>query len=682
MMSDPFDPKGQRPHPPSDRAPAPPAGFPWRAFLWLTTLVLVLFIWFDAASTDPVHELPYSEFRAAIQAGDVSEVTLRGNSLHGRLSEDGAARWGGPEERSRFTTIVPQMEDRTLLETLEAQGVSVHVEAAEPPWWQQVLVGVLPWILVLGLLIWLWLYAQRRMMQSGGPGGMMNFGRSRARRIREERPSVTMDDVAGSRGAKRDLMEIVDFLRNPAKYHALGAKIPKGVLMVGPPGTGKTLLARAVAGEADVPFFNISGSEFIEMFVGVGASRVRDLFQNARKEAPALIFIDELDSVGRTRGAGLGGGHDEREQTLNQILTEMDGFEPDESVVVLAATNRPDVLDPALLRPGRFDRQVVLELPTREARQQILAVHARKVPLAGDVDLDRIAARTIGFSGADLENLVNEAALFAARRNQTQVDADCFESAREKITLGERRESRLSESERRIVAYHECGHALAAYFLPNTDPLEKVTVIPHGRALGLTEQTPNEERYNLNELYLKDRLKVMLGGRVAERVVFGVVSTGAENDLKEATKLARRMVGKWGMSRKLGPIGLPISEEHVFLGREMAHNREFSERMAELIDEEVRGLLIEMEAETTSLLEAHRAELDALAEAVLERESLSLDEIHPILGSPVTASDEGAQRSGPRAGEHHTPVDTGDDSREPEAERRAAAAPKTRQHGA
>jgi cell division protease FtsH len=632
-MTDPFersDPAEKRPAPSRDRQP--PAGFPWRAFLWLCALIMLMFIWFDAVSTEPTHELAYTGFRNAVAAGRVVEVRLRGNEIRGFLDEDGAATWGGPEQRERFTTIVPEMEDRRLLELLEANQVPVYVQPAEPAWWQQLLIGVLPWIVLLGLLIWLWIYAQRRMMQGGGPGGMMNFGRSKARRIREERPSVTMDHVAGVTGAKRDLMEVVDFLSNPAKYHALGAKIPKGVLMVGPPGTGKTLLARAVAGEADVPFFSISGSEFIEMFVGVGASRVRDLFEGARKEAPALIFIDELDSVGRTRGAGLGGGHDEREQTLNQILTEMDGFEPDESVVVIAATNRPDVLDPALMRPGRFDRKVVLELPTRDARRQILAVHSRQVPLAEDVDLDRIAARTVGFSGADLENLVNEAALNAARRDRTDVDMDCFEAARDKITLGERRESDLKESERRIVAYHECGHALAAYYLPNTDPLAKVTVIPHGRALGLTEQTPEEERYNLNEHYLKDRLKVMLGGRVAERVVFGVVSTGAENDLKEATKLARRMVAQWGMSEKLGPVGLSIGEEHVFLGREMTQNREFSERMAELIDDEVRALLMQMESETHTLLQQRRTELDTLATAVLERESLSLDEIRELLG--------------------------------------------------
>ncbi|WP_442777724.1 ATP-dependent zinc metalloprotease FtsH [Sediminicurvatus halobius] len=617
---------------------------PWYTFIWLSVLILVLSTWTQGEQAPGVREIPYSEFRAAVVDGEVREVTLRGNRLRGEFTDAAAERRGGAEATPRFYTIVPAQEDRTLLRLLEAHQVTVRAEPTEGPWWQQLLLGVVPWILLLAVFFWLWFYAQRRMMAQGGPGGLFGFGRSRARRFREKTPSVTMDQVAGVENAKRDLMEIVEFLRDPGRFRALGAKIPRGVLMVGPPGTGKTLIARAVAGEAGVTFFSISGSEFIEMFVGVGASRVRDLFQNARKEAPALIFIDELDAIGRSRGTGLGGGHDEREQTLNQILTEMDGFEGHEDVIVLAATNRPDVLDPALLRPGRFDRKVVLDRPHRDARRQILAVHTRQVPLADDVDLDRIAARTIGFAGADLANLVNEAALLAARRGLEKVDADCFEAARDRIVLGERREVSLDEEERRVVAYHECGHALAAWLLPHTDPLEKVTVIPHGQALGVTEQLPDEERYNFRESYLRDRIKVMLGGRAAERVVFDEVSSGAENDLRQATRLVRNMVAKWGMSERLGPLGLNIGDEHVFLGREMAQPRDHSERLAELIDDEVRSLLRELEQETEELLRTHRAALDGLAEAVLERETLDADDVKALLEPKAGRSSAAAER--------------------------------------
>jgi cell division protease FtsH len=424
----------------------------------------------------------------------------------------------------------------------------------------------------------------------------------------------------------------VAYLKEPERFRKLGVKIPRGVLLMGPPGTGKTLLAKAVAGEADVPFYSISGSEFVEMFVGVGASRVRDMFANAKKESPAIIFVDEIDSVGRARGAGLGGGHDEREQTLNQILAEMDGFDAHEAVVVMAATNRPDVLDPALLRPGRFDRKITLELPQRQARLKILKVHTRKVPLSDDVDLESIAAGTVGFSGADLENLINEAALIAAREEKPAVERVDFEQARERILFGSEREDLNIEKEKRAIAYHESGHALVAWLLPDTDPLKKVTIIPRGRALGVTEQVPEEDRHNVVRSYLLDRIAVMLGGRAAEKVVFGQVSSGAEQDLKEVTKLARRMVCQWGMSDRLAPVAFRHGEEHVFLGREMTQAKDFSEHTARIIDEEISAIAREMEEKAVALLTDHRDRLDALAEALIERETLAAEEIEELLG--------------------------------------------------
>ncbi|WP_440997007.1 ATP-dependent zinc metalloprotease FtsH [Arhodomonas sp. SL1] len=632
-----------------DRQPAPGPGGggqqqvpTWYVFLWMAALLMLVSYWTQFTPEDGVQSIAYSEFKEAVVAGEVAEVTLRGEEVRGRFTERGARTRGGEQAVERFRTIRPELEDRALLDLLEEHAVTIRAESQQLAWWQQLIINVLPWLLLLAFFFWLWYFAQRRVM-GGGAGGMFQFGRSKARRFREEHPSVTMDDVAGVETAKRDLREIVDFLKHPGKYQALGAKMPKGVLMVGPPGTGKTLLARAVAGEAGVPFYSISGSEFIEMFVGVGAARVRDMFQNARSEAPSLIFIDELDSIGRARGTGLGGGHDEREQTLNQILAEMDGFEPHEKVVVLAATNRPDVLDAALLRPGRFDRKVMLERPHKEARKAILEVHARNVPLAEDVDLGHLAERTTGFSGADLENLINEAALIAARQGREEVDAEILDTARDNLVLGERRDYTLSDEEKRMVAYHECGHALTAFYLTHTDPLEKVTVVPRGRALGLTEQTPREERYNLNESYLRDRISVMLGGRVSERLVFGEVSSGAQQDLKEATQLARRMVAQWGMSEKVGPVGLNVGEEHVFLGREMAQPRDHSERLAELVDEEVRRVLQEAERRTEELLTEHRDGLDRLATAVLERETLDADEIGEVLES---AGDAGVAARG------------------------------------
>jgi len=620
---------------PEDQKPAntPPAGIPNQySFLWLSAAIFLAMLWLQDSGQPRLQELAYSDFKAAVAADQVAQVTLKNETITGEYTDSGSAARSSDTtpgtSATAFRTIRPPMEDPELLNLLEDHQVTIKASPSGLPWWQELIRGFLPWILLLALMFWFWGAAQKRMTQGGGP---FDYGKSRARRATRETSTTTLNDVAGIESAKQEIQEIIDFLKTPEKFLALGASMPRGILLVGPPGTGKTLLAKAIAGEAEVPFFSISASEFIEMFVGVGAARVRDMFANARKEAPSLIFIDELDAIGRSRGAGLGGGHDEREQTLNQILTEMDGFAPQEKILVLAATNRPDVLDSALLRPGRFDRKITLDRPHREARVAILKVHVRKVPLARDVDLEQIAARTIGFSGADLKNLVNEAALTAARENLSEVNSHCFEVARDRITLGAVRDAKLSAEERESVAYHECGHALMAYHMPKADPLNKLTIIPHGMAMGVTEQTPREDHYSYTESYLKDRIKVMLGGRAAEKIVYGEVSTGAQSDLKEATTLIRRMIGQWGMSEKIGPLGLSIGEEHVFLGREMGLPREFSEKMAELIDREIQSELMELEKFTIDFLTAHRDQLEALAHAVLEKETLSAEEIDQIL---------------------------------------------------
>ncbi len=628
-MTAPGGPDNQQQKPDQNQQPAIPNQF---AFLWLSAAIFLMVLWLQDGGQPRLQDLAYSEFKTAVMNNQVAEVTLKEESITGLFTDSGAADFSSdsPARTSTpgFQTIRPPMEDPALLNLLEEHEVVIRATPSGLPWWQEMIRGFLPWILLLALMFWFWGAAQKRMTQGGGP---FDFSRSKARRARKETSTATLDDVAGIESAKREIAEIIDFLKSPEKYRALGAVMPKGVLLVGPPGTGKTLLARAIAGEAEVPFYSISASEFIEMFVGVGAARVRDMFKEARKDAPALIFIDELDAIGRSRGAGLGGGHDEREQTLNQILTEMDGFEAHENVLVLAATNRPDVLDSALLRPGRFDRKITLDRPHKEARAAILKVHVRKVPLANDVDLEQLAARTIGFSGADLKNLVNEAALTAARENLHEVNAHCFELARDRIILGEERDTKLTPKEREAVAYHECGHAIMAYYMPNADPLTKLTIIPHGMAMGVTEQTPREDHYTYNESYLKDRIKVMLGGRCSEKLIYGEVSTGAQNDLKEATALVRKMVGQWGMSEKIGPLGLSIGEEHVFLGREMGMPREFSEKMAEMIDEEIQSQLLALERATLDFLTEHRNQLEALSTAVLKHETLSAEDVEEIL---------------------------------------------------
>ena len=602
----------------------------WRYLVWF--FVLVIFSWYFLNTGTESHQtLSYSEFKTLVAEDQIAWVRMQGDQVAGEfLQARVTSTEAGSKSSLAFVTTLPPLPDPELIALLEQHNVEIHALSGEANWLSKALIGVLPWILIIGLF---W-YASHRMQRSlgglGGSSGLFDFGKSRAKRFRQSDSELSFDDVAGLENAKRDLYEIVGYLKNPQHYRKLGAKIPRGILLMGPPGTGKTLLAKAMAGEANVPFFSISGSEFIEMFVGVGASRVRDMFESARKEAPSIIFIDEIDSVGRARGTGVGGGHDEREQTLNQILGEMDGFDPHEAVVVLAATNRPDVLDAALLRPGRFDRKVTLDLPDKKARRAILGIHSVKVPLADDVDLERIAALTVGFSGADLENLVNEAALLCGRGNRENVNMEALLIARDKVVLGSKRELTIGEEEKILVAHHEAGHALAACLLPAADPLDKVTIIPRGRSLGMTEQIPEEEHYNLQQSYLHDRIGVILGGRVAEKLVFGEVSSGAEEDLKQATRLARHMVTHWGMSERLGPVAFRRGEEHIFLGREMTQQRDFSEHTAQIIDDEVGILLKAIEQEVVILLEQHRTQLESLASALLEKETLPGDEIQAI----------------------------------------------------
>ncbi|WP_227819939.1 ATP-dependent zinc metalloprotease FtsH [Marinobacterium aestuarii] len=603
-----------------------------RLIIWFLTALLLSFFWLDTAKRQHQADLSYTAFKDRVRAEQVVSITLQGQQVSGtfRKPEPGSQATGNRTVK-QFVTTLPPIDDPELMPLLEQYDVEVRVRSESGSWWVRLLIGLVPWLLIIGLFWYASIKMQERMMGGSGAGGIFGFAKSRAKRFEKGQSRVTFDDVAGLENAKQDLCEISDYLRDPSPYRRLGAKIPRGILLMGPPGTGKTLLAKAVAGEANVPFFSISASEFIEMFVGVGASRVRDMFQSAKKEAPAIIFIDEIDSIGRARGTGLGGGHDEREQTLNQILNEMDGFEPHETVVVLAATNRPDVLDAALMRPGRFDRKVTLDLPDRPARQAILNIHARGVPLAGDVDLVRLAALTVGFSGADLENLINEAALLAGRKGKSEVDMQLMLAARDKVVLGGLREMLLSDDEKQLVAFHEAGHAVVASLLPHADPLDKVTIIPRGHALGVTEQIPAAERHNFKQSYLYDRLGVMLGGRSSEKLVFGEVSSGAEEDLKQATQLARHMVTHWGMSEKIGPVAFHRGEEHIFLGREMAQQRDFSEHTAEVIDDEVSMLLKHREVEIGQLLKNNRALLDAVAKALLEKETLEFDEIRALI---------------------------------------------------
>ena len=585
--------------------------------------------------TEPAFDIPYSEFKQLLNDGALASVTLKGNQAEGTLLQ--ATSIGPQQEMSRsFKTRIPDIGDESLLPALEAKRVEVKVLSPETEgviW--RVLLSILPWILIIAFWFWIINRAQRSM--SGGLGGKGELGKFlRGSSKSAEIPDVTFDDMAGQETAKREVTELVEFLKSPAQFRQLGAEVPRGVLLMGPPGTGKTLMARALAGEAGVRFYSISGSEFIEVFVGVGASRVRHLFEEAKKNSPAIIFIDELDSIGRTRGTGLGGGHDEREQTLNQILAEMDGFSGHEAVIVLGATNRPDVLDPALLRPGRFDRHVVLELPDRNDRVAILKVHSRKVPLADDVDLEQISAGTPGFSGADIKNLVNEAAMLAARDKATQVSMKYFDEARDKLIMGTVRTLAIQPEERHRLAVHESGHTLVAYFLPHADPIYKVSIIPRGRALGATHQLPEQERHTLPEDYLRDRLVVMMGGRSAEQELLGTVSSGADDDIAQATALARAMVSRWGMSKEIGPVDLRDTEEHPFLGKEMAQPRHFSENSAQSVDKAVKELLGDAEKQAIDLIAKHRKLLDNLINELEEHETLDQEQIKLCLGNKVS----------------------------------------------
>jgi cell division protease FtsH len=602
-----------------------------RYVLVAAALVVVYLVFLQAPTLEPAYEIPYSRFKQFVLKGSVAEIQLKGDIAEGRLHSSAAIGPQGEIAR-RFRTRIPQFGDEGLLPLLEAQDVEVHVTSeAGKTGAIAILLSLLPWLFLILFFYWVFQRTSRALGgRVGGPEELKRFLEAPAREA--EVPKVTFADVAGQENAKREVTEVVEFLRHPETFLKLGAEIPRGVLLMGAPGTGKTLLARALAGEAGVPFYSISGSEFIEVFVGVGASRVRHLFESAKKNAPSIVFVDELDSVGRTRGTGLGGGHDEREQTLNQILAEMDGFTGHEAVIVLAATNRPDVLDPALLRPGRFDRHVVLDLPDRKDRLAILGVHTRKVPLGGNVDLDRIAAGTPGFSGADIKNLVNEAAMLAAREKRTEVVMQDFEEARDKLLLGTVRTLAIQPEEQHRLAVHEAGHALVAYFLPNADSIYKVSIIPRGRALGVTQQLPEEERHTLPEEYLRDRLAVMLGGRTAEKELLGTVSSGADDDIQQATTLARAMVARWGMSEDIGPVDLRESEEHPFLGREIAQPRRYSEHSAEAVDTAVQNMLRQAEEQARSVVREHRTELERLINTLKEKESLHRDQIEQCLG--------------------------------------------------
>ncbi len=586
--------------------------------MWLVIgLTMILLFNLFNKPQESMNALTYGEFMAQVENKAITRVGIDGNTISGMLQD------GKP-----FKTISPA-NDNEMISILRKNGVDITVkEAQKDSWMMTIFVSWFPMLLLIGV----WVFFMRQM-QMGGKGGAMSFGKNKAKLKEKGENNVTFADVAGIDEAKEELEEIIDFLRDPQKFTKLGGRIPKGVLLAGSPGTGKTLLAKAIAGEADVPFFTISGSDFVEMFVGVGASRVRDLFEQGKKNAPCIIFIDEIDAVGRHRGAGLGGGHDEREQTLNQLLVEMDGFDKNEGVIIIAATNRPDVLDPALLRPGRFDRQVVVPLPDVKGRQKILEVYGNKTKsVAEDVDMAVIARGTPGFSGADLENLINEAALMAAREDAKKITKDMLDRAKDKILMGaERRSMVITDKEKEVTAYHEAGHALVARLLPDTDPIHKVTIIPRGRALGLTMQLPTEERYTHSKTFLEHTLCILFGGRIAERIIFNEITTGAGNDLQRATDMARRMVCEWGMSDELGALTYGKKEEQIFLGREIAQHRDFSEETARKIDDAVKNIIVEATVQTTSILTENRDVLTRMAEELLEKETIVLDDIEQIL---------------------------------------------------
>ena len=616
----------------------------------LATLLFLVSGWQDQ------NEISYSEFLVQLRAGNIHKVTIVERQLSGEYrkpvnkneetpEEQLPSEEQPPEEKGsasaenvRFTCTLPPLVGEQLLQELdkwEVQVASKDVASYDD------LFMVLSLVAVAILFLFAWNMIRRTRDQMMGGGMLGGVTKSPARRYDAEEEGVKFDDVAGLEGVKKDLQEIVEFLKEPEKFHRLGARVPKGVLLMGPPGTGKTLLARAVAGEAEVPFFSINGSEFIQLFVGVGAGRVRDMFKTAQDSAPAILFIDEIDAVGRQRGAGLGGGHDEREQTLNQILSEMDGFSATSTVIVLAATNRPDVLDPALLRPGRFDRHVTVDRPSVEGRKELFELHSHKVPITEEVDFERLARATVGLTGADIRNLVNEAALWATRHDKDKVDMSDFEYARDKVLMGAKREEVLNDEEKELTAYHEAGHAVLAWLIPHSDAVHKVTIIPRGRALGVTQLVPEEDRHNISQSELTARLAMLLGGRTAEKLQLDEYSAGAESDLKEATALARRMVTRWGMSERLGPVAFNNSDENPFLGREIVQeHRNFSEHTAQIIDEEVAKLLGTASEQAESVLSQHRDKLDAVAHALLDREVLDTDDLEALIGPPQNDPDK------------------------------------------
>jgi len=581
--------------------------------------------------TKQTGQLSYSEFLNMVEQGEVSQVTIQGDKI-----------FGNSNQGRIFRTFAPK--DLELIKILRNKEIEITAKPDDTsPWYMTILLSWFPMLLLIGV----WIFFMRQMQAGGGKA--LSFGKSRARLATNEKNKVTFDDVAGIEEAKEELQEIIEFLRDPKKFTRLGGRIPKGVLLVGAPGTGKTLLARAIAGEAGVPFLSISGSDFVEMFVGVGASRVRDLFLQGKKNAPCIIFLDEIDAVGRHRGAGLGGGHDEREQTLNQLLVEMDGFESNEGVILISATNRPDVLDPALLRPGRFDRQVVVPVPDVRGRESILKVHTKKTRIGDDVDLSVIARGTPGFTGADLENMVNEAALLAARRNKDKIDMQDLEDAKDKVLMGvERKSMIISDDEKKTTAYHEAGHTLIAKLLPDTDPIHKVTIIPRGRALGLTQQLPLDDKHTYTKEYLSNNICILMGGRIAEEIALNTQTTGASNDIERATEIARKMICEYGMNEKLGPLSFGKKEEEIFLGREIAQHRDYSEETAQKIDQEVNNLIDVSYKKTHKIISNNLTILNNLAKALLEKETLNGSEIDEIVGKkkrkPRTTTSTGKRK--------------------------------------
>lgn len=616
----------------------------WKVVLALLIILAFVYFFGEIFKTNEAiqrYKITYTQFSAELKANNVKSVTIRGLALDGEFIKSVSLKPVNdtrPRDVKNFRTFLPSFQGSDLIAQFESKNVAVDVEPEESSAFWQIALAVLPWVIIIG--VWVLLMRRMQSIQGGAGGGLFSFGQSKAKLFDAKKPSISFKDVAGMEYPKKELEETVEFMKDPSRFSRLGAKIPKGILLIGPPGTGKTLLARATAGEAGVPFFSISASEFIEMFVGVGASRVRDLFKRARDMKPSIIFIDEIDSIGRTRGTGLGGGHDEREQTLNQLLSEMDGFEPHEEIIVISATNRPDVLDPALLRPGRFDRHIIIDRPGRKDRLAILTVHLRNKKVASEVNLDDIAKGTPGMTGADLENLVNEAALQAARDGKDRIYKKDFEDALDKILMGTKREESFSAEERKITAYHEAGHALVSFKLPYTDPIHKVSIIPRGISMGVTQFLPEEDRHYYPKKYLVNKLSVALAGRASEKLVFKDVSSGAQEDLKNATSLAEKMVAQWGMSEKVGPVSLGRGEEHPFLGRELAMPKRYSEDMAWIMDQEIRNLIVEAESKADELLNNNRSTLESLAQALLKDETLNREDVERI----IKESESGARK--------------------------------------